>query len=218
VSEPAPDHGALPGKPASGGAPPTPSAGVSVPSGALAWLPWLAAAGFALLSGFLLEAYLAVENEVVELRTQAALAAIDARSLRQTLEAERIISARRLADRAQATPAPAGATPPEFVLMLPPNASVPAIAIAVWRPGAQEGTLIVQHLPVLADDRSYHLWIEDSQPPAQAAGAFEAAASGETRFHFQVGRPPGTGARFVVTIEPKAGASTMAGPVVLLSQ
>jgi hypothetical protein len=59
----------------------------------LAWLPWIAAIGFALIAGFLGQAYFAARSEITALREQGALADVENQSLRQRMEAERILSA-----------------------------------------------------------------------------------------------------------------------------
>ncbi len=220
MSDPASENGPSPRTHSQSGALPVSGPGNLVPAGMLAWLPWIAAAGFALVAGFLLQAYFEAENELVELRTQAALAAIETRSLQQTLEAERIIAARRLADRAKEPPAAAGLSPndPNYALLLPPDATGGGVAVVVWNAGAQEGTLFVRRLPALSPDKGYQFWVGDSQTPPQTAATFEGSATGEARVPFRLAHPPGSGARFVVTIEPKAGSATMSGPVVLSSQ
>jgi hypothetical protein len=60
------------------------------PSGLLAWLPWIAAAVFAALTGLLVQIYYAKQAELLMLREQSALAGIELRSLQQRIEAERI--------------------------------------------------------------------------------------------------------------------------------
>ncbi len=202
------------------GIPPASGSGIPVPAGMLAWLPWIAAAAFALGAGFLLQAYFAAESELVERRTQAALAEIEAKRLRQTLEAERIIAARRLADQSQPAHSPAGPTRPDasYALLLPPDGTIEAVAITVWNAGTQDGTLVVRRLPGLTAEKDYRLWVGDPQTPPQAAASFDGSPAGEARIPFRLERPPGSGARFVVTIEPKAGPTTMSGPVVLSSQ
>ena len=189
-----------------------------VPMGVLAWLPWIAAAGFALLAGFLWQAFFAAKGELVGLHEQAELAVVEAKSLQQQLEAERILAARRLADTAIEGRASAAMTESEFVVMLPPPADFSTVAVARWNPREQEGTLVVQGLHVLPNDKTYQLWISDSTTPPWSAGIFDAAATGETRFTFKSARPTRKGVRFSLTIAPRGGGLTLTDPVVLSSQ
>ena len=60
---------------------PAEAGGRMIPLRLLAWLPWIAAGGFALLAGFLSQAYFAARSEILALREQGALAAIVGKGL-----------------------------------------------------------------------------------------------------------------------------------------
>ena len=179
--------------------------------GLLGWLPWFAAAGFAVLAGFFWQAYFGEKNEAIGLREQAELAAIEAKSLQQQLEAERILAARRLADRA------AGAET-RFIILLSPAADFKAAGVVVWTPPEQRGVLIVPRLPALPPDRTYQLWLADAQGQPESAGVFDAAPAGETRFAFKSQQQSSATPRFLVSVEPKAGSPAPTGATVLSSQ
>jgi anti-sigma-K factor RskA len=191
------------------------------PSGLLAWLPWIAAAVLALLAGFLIEAYFAARTEIVALDEQSALAAIEIKSLQQRIEAERLLSARRIADLSIATQDLYDLGQCAVVPLLSPatGASSP-LAVVVWDARRQQGTLVARKLPALAADQSYQLWMVDSRYPSPfGAGGFGGdAAGGEIRFSFKSDRPVAPSAGFVVSVEPKGPALQIAGPVVLSSQ
>ncbi|MDD2763937.1 MAG: anti-sigma factor [Opitutaceae bacterium] len=191
------------------------------PLSPLAWLPWVAAAGFALLAGFLGQAYFSARSEIQVLRVQSALADMEGRSLQQRLEAERILSSRRISDlsaRLQGENGLAGLT--VVPLVFPSGSTPPALAVAVWDSRRQEGMLSVSQLPAPAADRDYQLWIVDPQYPDPInAGVFATIpGADETQFQFKPDRPIKTAARFTVTVERKGGVPRSEGPVVLSSQ
>jgi hypothetical protein len=190
------------------------------PSGLLDWLPWIAAAVFAALTGLLVQIHYAKQAELLMLREQMALTGIEVRSLQQQIEAERILSARRVADlvseqHAQARPGV------EVVPLVPRADGTPSsMAVAVWSPGLQDGELVVVRLPLPGPDRSYQLWITDPRNPVPAsAGAFTvdpAATNG--RVHFKTDRPVPVGAAFAISVVRRDGAPNAEGPIVLSSQ
>lgn len=190
------------------------------PAGLLAWLPWFAAASFALLAGFMLFSWFALRAEIAVLRDEATLAEIQGKTLRQQIEAEEILSARRLADLRSELQGPRDLG---RLLVLPfaPSAGVasPSLAVAVLDPESQDGELVVSALPAPAPDRNYQLWLFDSEHPSGfslAVFAVDSAAI-EVRVPFKLDRTSANGARYKVSIERKGGASVPEGPVVLAS-
>ncbi len=189
-------------------------------SGLPAWLPWIAAAVFAALTGLLVQIHYATQAELVTLRERMALAGIEVRSLQQRIEAEHILSARRVADlvseqHAQARPGV------EIVSLVPRADGTPSsMAVAVWSPGLQEGELVVFRLPDPGPDKSYQLWITDPRNRVPAsAGAFTVdPAATNTRIYFKTDRPVPAGAAFAISVERRDGATNAEGPIVLSSQ
>jgi hypothetical protein len=198
-----------------------PPNGRAAPTGLPASLPWFAAAGFALLAGFTLPAYFFRRSEAVVLREQVALAEIQGRILRQQIEAEHILSARRVADlinghqggrdlgRLQVLP-----------LVHPAGPASAPFAVVMWDPGSQEGELVVCSLPAPAPDRSYQLWLFDSEHPAGTSIAVFAVdpASSRARIPLKLDLSGAAGASFRVSLERKGGASAPEGPVALASR
>lgn len=200
---------------------PSETSGKIAPSRRCAWLPWMAAGGFALLAGFLGQIYFAARSEIVTLREQGALAEIEGKSLQQQIEAERILSARRISDLLADLREQGGLAPLKIVpLVFPPGFTPPALAIAVWDPHRQEGELAVSKLPPLAPDKDYQLWIIDPQYPLPvSAGVFTVEpATSDARIRFKPDRPVTTAARFAVSVERKGGVPRAEGPIVLSSQ
>lgn len=212
------DDDRIPGPAADGSAE---TGGRVVPSRLLAWLPWVAAGGFALLAGFLGQTYFAARSEIIALREQGALAAIASLGLQQRIEAERILSARRISDLLAERHEPGSLARLKVVpLVLPSGSAPPDLAIVVWDPALQEGELAVAKLPPLASDKDYQLWIIDPQYPCPvSAGVFAVgAAASETRIRFKPDQPVATAVKFAISVERKGGVPRAEGPIVLSSQ
>jgi hypothetical protein len=190
-----------------------------VPPGPLAWLPWLAAAGFALLAGFLGQEYFAAKSEIVALGAQNSLANLETRGLQNQLEAERILNAQFLAEFSSGKNGPADLGRFQFLLMQSSNARSGS-AMMVWDPDRQEGLLVMSDVPAPAPDREYRLWIVDSRRPAPVAGGLLTIpqAAGEARVSFRLNELVSAAAKVFVSVEPKGGTSGATGPVLLSSQ
>lgn len=188
--------------------------------GVLAWLPWIAAAGFALLAGFIAQAYLTARSEIAVLREQGAFSEIERKSLQQTLEAERILSGRRVADLLESARTHSDLTHLRIVaLTSPADQQSPGSAVALWDPQRQEGSLIAWKLPGPPADKEYQIWIVDPEVPAPvSAGVLPVQSStGETRIQFKPDRPVAA-ARFIVTVAAKGRPAGTADPIVLSGQ
>jgi hypothetical protein len=186
-----------------------------------AWLPWFTAAVFALLAGFVLAVCYALRAELTVVGGQASLAEIQGRTLRQQIEAERILSARRLADLRGELQRPRDPGRLQVVPLAPPVGVVPgSVAVAMWDPDFWDGQLVVSGLPAIASDKSYQLWLFDSEHPAGTSVAVFSAdsASNLVRIPFGLQHSCSPGASFRVSIEPKGGSAAPAGPVVLASR
>jgi hypothetical protein len=192
-----------------------------IPLRLLAWLPWIAAGGFALLAGLLSQAYFAARSEMIALREQGALAAIAGKGLQQRIEAERILSTRRLADLQAGLSEQGGLDRLKIVpLVSARGLAAPALAIVLWNPVRQEGELVVANLPPPAPDKDYQLWIMDPQyPDPIGAGVLSVeTTAGDVRLPFKPDRPVAAAARFAVSLERKGGVPRAEGPIVLSSQ
>ncbi|HTT57734.1 MAG TPA: anti-sigma factor [Opitutaceae bacterium] len=190
----------------------------AVPAGFLGWLPWAAAAVAAVLAGFLIEVYLAARMEIAILNDQSALTQVENQSLRQRLEAERILSARRIADLSADTRDWYDLSQSDLIALQPPaGGDGAAAAVVIWDAHRQQGTLLARRLPAAPAGREYRLWIVDPrQPDPIAAGGFAAGdADGATRLAFRADRTVTSLPGFVVTLETRGPATRPAGPVVL---
>jgi len=212
------DNARIPGPAANG---PGEAGGGTIPLRLLAWLPWIAAGGFALLAGFLSQAFFAARSEMITLREQGTLAALEGKGLQQRIEAERILSARRLADLQAGLPDPGGPARLKIVPLVPaPGFATPVLAVAVWDPTRQEGELFAVNLPPPVPDKDYQLWIMDPRYPALVGAGVLAVGTtvGAVRIPFRPDRPVATAARFSVSLERKGGVPRAEGPMILSSQ
>ena len=212
------DNARIP-KPAADG--PAEAGGRMIAPRLLAWLPWIAAGGFALLAGLLSQAYFAARSEMIALREQGALAAIAGKGLQQRIEAERILSTRRLADLQAGLSEQGGLDRLKIVpLVSARGLAAPALAIVLWNPVRQEGELVVANLTPPAPDKDYQIWIMDPQYPAPVgAGVLTVGTTaGDVRILFKPDRPVAAAARFAVSLERKGGVPRAEGPIVLSSQ
>jgi hypothetical protein len=200
---------------------PAETGGRMTPLRLLAWLPWIAAGGFALLAGFLSQAYFAARSEMIALREQGALAALEGKGLQQRIEAERILSARRLADLQAGLPDPGSPARLKIVPLIPaPGFAAPVLVVAAWDPVRQEGELFAVNLPPPVPDRDYQLWIMDPRyPDLVGAGVLAVGTTaGDVRIPFKPDRPVASAVRFSISLERKGGVPHAEGLMILSSQ
>lgn len=174
------------------------------------WLGWILAVGCALATGYAALRTAAVRTESALHRESAELAELETRSVRQTLEAERIVLGRQIADLQRATD-PASLQVARLTL---PDGLAGAAATAVWNPLRHDGLLDVRGFPPAGPGQAYRVWLIAGGTGAPvAAGAFQVDAHGDAH---AVIRPSSaldgpTGLR--VTRDPESAAAP-AGPVV----
>jgi len=199
---------------------PPPAAARTPPFTVWLWVPWIAAAGLALLAGWLLKVYVATYGELVSMRSQAAFGEIEGKALQHQIEAERIVSAQRVADLLDELRARSDPVRFQVVPLIPaPDAPLPSLGIAVWSPDRQEGELILASIPALPPDKDYQLWITDSANGVAVTAAVFTVGTMTNGFRvpFKFDRPRAT-AGFTVSIETKGGAANRQGPVILSSR
>ena len=78
----------------------------------------------------------------------------------------------------------------------------------------------IEHLPPLAPDQDYQLWLIDPQYPIPVDGGVFTVdpATGEARVTFKADKPVKSVAKFAVSLERKGGVAKAEGPMVLLGQ
>lgn len=193
-----------------------------------AWLPWAAAACFAIACAWLGQLYIGSRYEAATQRDLMAVADFQLRSAHHQLEAERIIASHQLSSAIEQLAALDRQLKEEGDLAKFKIATLAslagntpqALAVAVWNPARQEGVLSVEKLPALAADKDYQLWLVDPQYPIPVDGGVFTVdpATGEAHITFKANKPIKSVAKFAVSLERKGGVPKAEGPMVLLSQ
>ncbi|HTQ31088.1 MAG TPA: anti-sigma factor [Opitutaceae bacterium] len=187
------------------------------------WLPWAAAAAFALAAVWLGQLYFAQKTESIALRDEAELARLETQGAKNQIEAERLLARKQLADLAQQLQANDDLARLKIARLVSLAGNSPqARAIAVWDPARQEGVFTTEKLPAKEADQDYQLWVIDPQKARPiSAGVFVVNAAGGARVEFAPEQPIATAAKFAVSLEKKGGAprnSGPQGPVIMMSE
>jgi hypothetical protein len=173
---------------------------------------WLIAVAAGLFAGFLATRNFALSTTVQLLRTEVELAQVDVQSLKQQLEAERILARREMADLSSK----GQIEPLTFVRLSSSEKDTAGFsATIVWRPSAQTGVFFSEQLPLPASDEHYQLWIETSTGITVSAGTLAVGqnlAKAEFKAAGLVERP----VRFTVTREHQNAPDRPSGPIVLI--
>ncbi len=91
-----------------------------------------------------------------------------------------------------------------------------AIGACIWSPQDQRGLLMLEGLPPLAATQSYQLWLIDpKQRTPVSGGLLPITAAGGLRVQFGTPLRVDSVDRFVVTVEPRAGAPAPTGKAIL---
>lgn len=190
------------------------------------WLGWAAAACFFFTAIFFAGKSFNVRGELQAVLDSERVARLEAGTLKNLLEAERILSRGQLdrlaaADR-QLTDLRIQADVARLKIAsltsLAGN-SPQARAIAVWSPDRQEGVLVVSKLPPLQTDQDYQLWVIDPQYPIPVDGGVFTVdpATGEARVSFKPNKAVAVAQTFAVSLERKGGVPKAEGPMMLIS-
>ena len=173
---------------------------------------WLAAFALGVFAALLACRDFELTTTVRIMQNEAELAQVEAQSLKQQLDAERILAARQIADlKAQSANEP-------FTLVnlaAPQSSETKCSATVVWQPATQTGTFISNQLPLPAPDEEYRLWFEDTAAQTVSAGCITVASIGMTQIQFRTEQPIKNIARITLTREHKGAASPSSGPILL---
>ncbi len=204
---------------------PVTSTGYILPFALPAWLGWTAAAGFFFTAIFFAGKSFNVRGQLQSVLDAERVARLEAGTLKNLLEAERILSRGQLDRLASADHLIADLRVQADVSRLKISALTPlagnspqARAIAVWNPDSQEGVLVVSQLPALQPDKDYQLWVIDPQYPIPVnAGVFTVnLATSEARVKFKPEKNVKAAQTFAVSLERKGGVPKAEGPMVLI--
>lgn len=201
-------------------------AGYVLPFALPPWLGWAAAACFFFAAVFFAGKSFNVRGQLLAVLESERVARLEAGTLKNLLEAERILSRGQL-DRLVSTErlvadlrrqADVARLKISSLTSLAGN-SPQARAIAVWNPDRQEGVLVVSKLPALSLDKDYQLWVIDPQYPIPVDGGVFTVdpATGDARVTFKPGKNVTTAQVFAVSLERKGGVPKAEGPMMLIS-
>ncbi|ATC62684.1 hypothetical protein CMV30_01150 [Nibricoccus aquaticus] len=176
------------------------------------WTGWAAAACFALATAYFGANYFAARTQLALVSNDAEFTRLEAQSLTQRLEAERILNSGYIA-QLQKSGDVANLKIAKLADLL--GNSPQAVAIAVWNPLSQSGVLTVEKLPVLQRDQDYQLWVIDPayKDPVNG-GVFTVDANGVARLDFRPDQSVTAATTFAISRERKGGVSKAEGPLV----
>lgn len=200
----------------------TPSPESSSPPRLPSWIGWTLAAFLLFVVFFFAAKSFNVRNELQLALVAEQAARLEAGTLKNLLEAERLLSRAQLDRLAAAETLVAGlraqADPASLrVFTLKPSSAATGSAVVVWNPDRQEGILVAPAFPPPASGKDYQLWIADSPSSAPAnGGVFTVDAdTGAIRATFKPDRAISADPVFFVSIEPQGGSSKPEGPRLL---
>jgi len=205
--------------------PVVPTPGDVIPLALPAWLGWAAAACFFFAAVFFAGKSFNVRGDLQSALEAERVARLEAGTLKNLLEAERILSRAQLDHLAKADRLIADLRSQADVARLKITSlaslagnSPQARAIAVWNPDRQEGVLVVSKLPALQADKDYQLWVIDPQYPIPVDGGVFTVdpATGDARVNFKPGKNVAVAQTFAVSLERKGGVPKAEGPMMLI--
>jgi len=188
------------------------------------WVPWLAAACFAVAAVWSERLYLAARSDNASLREQQRIAQQSLDQTRAQLgDATRLLatSGREIAELGAKLKAEGDLAHFKIATLASMLGNSPAaLAVAVWDPAREEGVLDVSKLPALAAAMDYQLWVIDPQYPSPVSGGVFTVnpVTGEAHVVFRADKPVKSIAKFAVSLERKGGVAKPEGPIVLISQ
>jgi len=205
--------------------PVVPTPGEVIPFAPPAWLGWAAAACFFFAAVFFAGKSFNVRGDLQAALEAERVARLEAGTLKNLLEAERILSRAQLDHLAKADRliadlrSQAGVDRLKITSLASLAGNSPqARAIAVWSPDRQEGVLVVSKLPALQADQDYQLWVIDPQYPLPVDGGVFTVdpATGDARVNFKPGKNVAVARTFAVSLERKGGVPKAEGPMMLV--
>jgi hypothetical protein len=176
-------------------------------------LGWIIAVAATFLAVLLAGRILAYTTQVKVLQSESELAQLETQSLRQQLEAERIVTARQIANL-KAQPS---VEPITFVALTSPQTSESKVGATIaWQRSTLAGAFISDQLVPPAADEEYRLWFVDASGHSVDGGAIKVGQEGTTRATFQAGQPMPALTRITLTREHQGSIGGQpTGPVVL---
>lgn len=184
------------------------------------FLPWALAAGLALSTGWFALRSISLQTANRSLESGRQLAELAHGLARTELEERTLLAERVISDLGDRLRMSADLRRLRVCPLAPPEPqSSPLQAVAVWDPERQTGMLAVDHLPAVAEESDYQIWVIDPQYPAPLnGGVFKPGVDGRASVTFKCDRPIADATAFAVSLERKGGAPRAEGPLVLLGR
>ena len=131
------------------------------------WAGWAVAAILAVVASYFAASSLGTRAQLLVQKDQAELNALELRSLHQSVEANRIINDRQIADLQRGS----SLDQLKISTLIPTAKDAKDVAVlAVWNPAKQEGVLSVQGLPKIEADENYQLWLITADQKTTVSG------------------------------------------------
>jgi anti-sigma-K factor RskA len=186
----------------------------------LRFAPWAAAAALTLAATWLATRNLSLQSENDVLRTERQLAEIAYRAAQTQLKERSFVAESMINDLGRQLLEQQDLTRLKITALASLAGNTPeAQAIAVWDPAHETGLLTVDHLPVIADNQDYQIWVVDPAYPIPVdGGVFKPGADGRAVLTFKGDKPIKTVAAFAISLEKKGGVPKAEGPIVLLGK
>ncbi len=198
------------------------------------FIPWAAAAAFAILAGILWSNNQLLLEDSRELATQrtvseklysqlaaleqetqaksAALAGLESQVTTLRAQAGRLASLEQTIKQLQERNALAEMK----VATLTSQVDASYLASVVWDRDSQKGILHVRRLPEAESGKDYQLWVIDPKVPVPvSAGVFRVQPDGSAEITFAPAKPVSNAQTFAVSVEKQGGAPAPEGPIVL---
>ncbi|MBA3848986.1 MAG: hypothetical protein C0502_03195 [Opitutus sp.] len=181
-------------------------------------LPWAISAGFAGAAAWFAIRSDAFRAETDSLRAQQELAEVTSKMAQSQLAERTLLAEGMIAElgRKLRLTEDIGRLKVAALAARLPNLAE-ARAIVVWDPALQSGLLVVSHLPAIAGEQDYQIWIHDPRHPTPInGGVFKPGVTGHATVAFKGEQPLSQAVAFAISLERKGGAPKSEGPVVLL--
>ena len=183
-------------------------------------VPWGLAAALAVATTWLSLHNLSLRAENASLQTERRLAEIAHRTATNQLSERSLLAETMINDLGRQLREQHDLTRLKITALASLAGNTPeAQAIAVWDPGRETGLLTVDHLPVIADNQDYQIWVIDPAYPIPVdGGVFKPGADGRAVLAFKGDKPVKGVAAFAISLEKKGGVPKAEGPIVLLGK
>jgi len=193
------------------------------------WLAWSVAAVCFFAAIFFAAKSFNVRGDLLAVVELERVTRLETGTLKNSLEAERILSRGQLTHLANADRlitqlreqgdlgrlSVATLTAPATAF---DSAQGSSRALILWSPDRQEGLLIATQLPALPADQDYQLWLTDPaapDAPLNAGVIVPDPATPEIRIPFKLDHPVKEAPTARITREPKGGSPKPTGPILL---